>query len=107
MVAPNATVAGGELNGISNLCTNLMQSQEGDQLSRVNNLDIQANSYINNSSVAKTAVHKRRNISIGVVNQADRGGLESAQRLNGLTRPNVGNTYDGSHPTGIKTSSNH
>jgi hypothetical protein len=34
------------------------------------------NSYLNNSNVAvKTAVHKRRNISIG----ADRAGLDTAQ----------------------------
>jgi hypothetical protein len=32
------------------------------------------NSYLNNSSVVKTATHKRRNISIG----ADRVGLDTA-----------------------------
>ena len=30
-------------------------------------LDSNTNSYLNNSSVAKTAVHKRRNVSIGSV----------------------------------------
>ena len=59
------------------------------------------NSYLNNSSVAKTAVHKRRNVSIGSMpgmNNANdrRDGLDTAQHLNGISRPNISNTYDGS-----------
>jgi len=59
------------------------------------------NSYLNNSSVAKTAVHKRRNVSIGsmpgVNNPNDRSdGVDTAQHLNGISRPNISNTYDGS-----------
>lgn len=42
----------------------------------------QTNSYLRNSSVAETAVPKRRNISIGLApggpNPVDRGGLETA-----------------------------
>jgi hypothetical protein len=46
-----------------------------------NSGSIQNNSYLRNSSVAETAVPKRRNISIGLtsgVNPVDRGGLETA-----------------------------
>lgn len=73
------------------------------------------NSYLNNSSVAKTAVHKRRNVSIGSMPGANhpndrRGGLDTAQHLNGISRPNINNTYDGSS-TGVsgavKTSTHH
>ncbi len=42
--------------------------------------------YLNNSSVAKTAASKRRNISIGLWSNdpPDRGNLETAQNLNGI-----------------------
>jgi hypothetical protein len=43
-----------DLAGIGMLSSSLMQSKESD-------------SYLSNSSVAKTAASKRRNISIGVV----------------------------------------
>ncbi len=92
MRTPNATVGGGELSGIGMLSSNLMHSQETDYFA--NNPDM--NSYLNNSSVAKTAVHKRRNISIGVgaVNPVDRGGLDTATAM----RPtHINNTYDGSN----------
>lgn len=58
--------ATGDLSGIGMLSQNLIQSQE-DQ-------------YLSNSSVAKTAAPKRRNISIGLVNNGppDRGGLDTA-----------------------------
>ena len=61
------------------------------------------NSYLNESSVAKTAVHKRRNVSIGSIpgvngNPNDkRDGLDTAQHLNGISRPNISSTYDGSN----------
>jgi len=81
------------------------------------------NSYLNNSSVAKTAVHKRRNVSIGsmpgannfdgkmsgFVNPNDkRDGLDTAQQLNGISRPNINNTYDGSSTVAgmVKTNMN-
>ena len=60
------------------------------------------NSYLNESSVAKTAVHKRRNVSIGSIPGVNgkpndkRDGLDTAQHLNGISRPNISNTYDGS-----------
>jgi hypothetical protein len=53
-------------------------------------------------------VPKRRNIQIGLIpggpNPIDRGGLETAQNLNGISRPSINTTYDGS--SGIKTASN-
>ena len=70
-----------------------------------------ANSYINNSSVAKTAMQTRRNISFGGNNDwannivSDRG-IDTANtaQLNGISRPNIKNTYDGSSYIGaIKT----
>jgi hypothetical protein len=81
---PNATVAGGELQGIGVLAADLAQSQEAEKLVRGHSLNnnqshhnshpaahrkiessFNANSYINNSSVAKTSMQKRRNISFG------------------------------------------
>jgi hypothetical protein len=47
-----------DLSGIGMLSTSLMQSKESD-------------SYLSNSSVAKTAASKRRNISIGVAQNAE------------------------------------
>lgn len=36
----------------------------------------------------------------------DRGGLDTAQHLNGISRPNISNTYDGSSmPGAMKASS--
>jgi hypothetical protein len=70
------------------LSSQLMQSQEAENIMRglQNQSDYyHPSSYINNSSVAKTAVHKRRNISVGVANEA----------LNGIAIPNIENTYDG------------
>ena len=64
-----------DLSGIGMLSTSLMQSKESD-------------SYLSNSSVAKTAASKRRNISIGVAQNAE---------LNNIQRPNIENTYDGSN----------
>lgn len=60
------TSATGDLSGIGMLSQSLMQVNE-DQ-------------YLSNSSVAKTAAAKRRNISVGLgVNQMpDRGGLDTA-----------------------------
>jgi len=64
------------------------------------------NSYLNNSSVAKTAVHKRRNMPISPNQHIDRGGLDTAQHLNGISRPSINNTYDGSNmPGAAKTAS--
>ena len=75
------------------MSSSLMQSQEGDSIMRGMTThggnDIfsasgsnQANSYLRNSSVAETAVPKRRNIQIGLIpggpNPIDRGGLETA-----------------------------
>jgi len=62
------TSATGELSGIGMLSQSLMQSQQ------------EADQYLSNSSVAKTAAPKRRNISIGLVNNGlpDRGGLDTA-----------------------------
>jgi hypothetical protein len=79
------TSATGDLSGIGMLSQSLMQSQETDH-------------YMSNSSVAKTAAPKRRNISVGLTTngQPDRVGLDTAQNLNGIQRPNINNTYDGS-----------
>lgn len=65
-----------------------MQSQEADNIMRgLSNQNDYYNhsSYLNNSSVAKTAVHKRRNISVGVTNDV----------MSGISIPNLENTYDG------------
>jgi hypothetical protein len=49
-----------------------MQSNEADQ-------------YLSNSSVAKTAALKRRNISVGLgKNAPERDGLDTAQNLNSI-----------------------
>lgn len=65
----------------------MMQSQEADSIMR--GLQNQAEySYLNNSSVAKTAVHKRRNISVGINNNNN-------ETLGGIAIPNLENTYDG------------
>lgn len=62
----------------------LMQSQEAENIMR--GLQNQNDYYnLHNSSVAKTAVHKRRNIQVGVNNDI----------LNGIAIPNLENTYDG------------
>jgi hypothetical protein len=45
------------------------------QIKKRNLVEENPNSYINNSSVVKTAAHKRRNISIGI----DRAGLDTAE----------------------------
>ena len=58
------------------------------------------NSYINNSSVSKSAVHKRRNVPIvngNQINQYDRSSVDTANNLNGITRPSINNTYNGSN----------
>jgi len=62
------TSATGELSGIGMLSQSLMQGNDADQ-------------YLSNSSVAKTAAPKRRNISVGLGGnngQPDRGGLDTA-----------------------------
>lgn len=58
------TSATGELSGIGMLSQSLMQEDQ----------------YLSNSSVAKIAAPKRRNISVGLGanNQPDRGGLDTA-----------------------------
>ena len=70
------------------LSSQLMQSQEAENIMRglQNQSDYYNHpSYLNNSSVAKTAVHKRRNISVGVTNDV----------MGGIAIPNLENTYDG------------
>ena len=52
-------------------------------------LDSNTNSYLNNSSVAKTAVHKRRNVSIGSVTT---GGNNFDGKMSGFGNNN--DTYD-------------
>ena len=96
MQGPNATAGEVELSGIGMLSANLMQSQETDAILRGIDLNesyhkpsgkmlgSNTNSYLNNSSVAKTAVHKRRNVSIGSMPgvgnpNARRDGLDTAQ----------------------------
>lgn len=56
------------------------------------------NSYINNSSVSKSAVHKRRNVPIvsgNPIKQYDRSSVDTANNLNGISRPSINNTYNG------------
>ena len=84
-------------------------------------LDSNTNSYLSNSSVAKTAVHKRRNVSIGSVPTGNNFDgkmsgfgntndvydvLDNSQHLNGISRPNINNTYDGSTTVGAIVKSN-
>ena len=74
-----------------------MQTQEAENIIRglQNQADYYSpSSYINNSSVAKTAVHKRRNISVGITND----------NLNGIAIPNLENTYDGFERKDVHTS---
>ena len=74
-----------------------------------------ANSYINNSSVAKTSMQKRRNISFGATgnnnyinDQQQRPSiidLESSMgSTNRISRPNINNTYDGSSQHKMRSS---
>ena len=66
------TSATGDLSGIGLLSQSLMQSNEADQ-------------YLSNSSVAKTAALKRRNISVGLgKNAPERDGLDTAQNLSSI-----------------------
>ena len=61
--------------GISQLYKSDLNSQNFNVIRKTNEFD-NPNSYLNNSSVVKTATHKRRNISIGI----DRAGLDTAQQ---------------------------
>jgi hypothetical protein len=125
---------GGDVKGIGMIQNNLIQSQERDQiLGGMNDLiesyhkpgakmlDSNTNSYLNNSSVAKTAVHKRRNVSIGSVTTGNNidgkisgfgntndvyDVLDNSQHLNGISRPNINNTYDGSTTVSAMVKSN-
>lgn len=71
------------------------------------NESIHDNSYINNSSVSKSAVHRRRNVPIANdknLKQFDRSSLDTAHNLNGIARPTINNTYNGQNIA--KTSNN-
>ena len=127
---PNATVANGDLKGIGKLAAELAESQETDNLSRgmheqgppMHNShqpahrkiesSFNANSYINNSSVAKTSMQKRRNISFSGAAPApnnknnyieqqrpsiiDLESIRQSSNKRNVRQDSINKTYDGS-----------
>ena len=119
---PNATVGNADLKGIGQIAADLNQSQENEKFVRgmtsntnQNNNSHQAahrkiessfnaNSYINNSSVAKTSMQKRRNISFGgagnnnYIDQRSTGLVDLEGTVSGghnrVSRPSINNTFD-------------